>query len=149
MRSAQKQNLEQAAAKANDEFASAVQAGWSKRRAAAIAAQSDWEEVVERPDLSISMTMADCVLRTPNGAAVAYHLGQNPEEATRIARLPPAAQLVEMGKLSAQVAASPPAAPVSRAPQQRVRQSQPARREESMAEYASRRTKELAEARRR
>jgi hypothetical protein len=148
MRSAQKQNLEQAAAKANDEFASAVQAGWNKRRAAAIAAQSDWEEVVERDDLPISTIMADCVLRTPNGADVAYYLGQNDQEAHRIAKLPPAAQLVEMGKLSARVAASPPVAPAPRAPQQRARQSQPARREENMSEYAARRTRELREQRR-
>jgi hypothetical protein len=39
-----------------------------------------------------------------NGPAIIYHLAQNPEELKRIARLPPAHQLIALGKLDVVVA---------------------------------------------
>lgn len=44
----------------------------------------DYAEVVDREDLQISVPMAHTILNIYNGPALAYHLGKNPEEASRI-----------------------------------------------------------------
>src|SRR5260221_12946246 len=59
--------------------------------------------------------MAQSIARLDNGPAIAYHLGKNPKEAARIAALPNPMQLIEMGKLSATLAA-PKSPEVSRTP---------------------------------
>jgi hypothetical protein len=141
-RTVHKRNVERAKAEAEAQFASAVHASWSKRRAEAIRERSDWSEVAERADLPITELMRDSILRMPNGASVAYSLGRDPKEASRIARLSPQAQLVEMGALSARLAASPPPASPSGVVPRSTRQARPAP-SESMDQYAARRLKEL------
>jgi hypothetical protein len=150
-RELERQGAERAKAEAEARLASSVRSSWNARRAAAIEVHSDWQDVVERDDLAISPVMGEAILRAANGPAVAYHLGKNPDEAARIARLPPAAQLVAMGKLEARVAApsrteGPPQAPrPSPAPRRPAARAEP----ETMAAYAARRNREMAESRRR
>ena len=87
---------------------------WNEKKAKALEELYDYTEVAERHDLSITQDMAQAIVHSPNGPHIAYHLGKNPEEATRIAKLPPAQQLFEIGSISARLAA--PKANVSKAP---------------------------------
>jgi hypothetical protein len=57
----------------------------------------------------------DSVLETDAPAKVLHHLGSNPEEAMRIAALPPKKQVLELDRLAAKVA-KPPAREVSKTP---------------------------------
>jgi hypothetical protein len=75
---------------------------------------ADFNEVVGRDPRyggpPITDVMANAMLVIDSGHEVAYHLGQNPAEAARIANLPPSSQAREIGRLAKQLAA-PPAAP--------------------------------------
>jgi len=69
---------------------------------------ADFDDVVmQNPDLAITSDMAMAMVEMGEaGGDVAYHLGKNPQEAARIAQLPPARQLMELGRLEAQLALS-------------------------------------------
>lgn len=74
---------------------------------------ADFDQVVYNPDLKITETMREVVLQSEDGASLAYHLGQHPEEAARIANLQPTAQILAIGRLQAKLEAkAAPAAPV-------------------------------------
>jgi hypothetical protein len=75
---------------------------------------SDFDEVVFNDNLSISVPMRDAFMNLPDGARLAYHLGQNPEEAFRISRLSPNHQMLELGRISHVLAS--PSAPRTPAP---------------------------------
>ncbi len=64
----------------------------------------------------VTPAMGQALLRAENGALVAYHLKQKPQEALRIAALDPWSQAVEIGKLSTQVANPKPIKRISQAP---------------------------------
>lgn len=64
------------------------------------AAYSDFESVVTNQSLDISENMLSASLEADNATDVLYFLGKNSDEATRISRLSPIAQAVEVGKLS-------------------------------------------------
>lgn len=67
------------------------------------------ELVANNPDLTITPNMANVIFESDLGPQVAYHLGQNPAEARRIAALPDYRQAAELGKLEAKL--SQPAVP--------------------------------------
>ena len=75
----------------------------------------DFTEVVG--DLQPNSPFVAAIMEADNGEDIAYHLGKNPKEAERIAKLPPLSQIREIGKLEAKLAATPekPKAP-SKAP---------------------------------
>ncbi len=75
----------------------------------------DFEQVAYAKDLPMTDVMALTIQRMENGPAVAYHLGQNTAVAAKLAQMAPAAQLFELGRLSATVATQKAAA-VSKAP---------------------------------
>lgn len=114
---------------------------------------SDYSEVAESPDVSVSIPMAHAIAHSDHGPALAYHLGQNPDEAKRISQLSPPLQLMELGKLEVKLTASP-AKPVSAAPPPpkplKAGSETPTitPEEESMEQYAARRNKEEAAKRR-
>jgi hypothetical protein len=58
--------------------------------------------------------MAETIKRLDNGPDVAYHLGRNPDEADRLARMDQYTAAAEIGRLSARLA-NPPV-PVTKAP---------------------------------
>lgn len=146
-----KEQLQQAQAKAEQD---ALVSTWAERRQKAMEQLPDYEAVAERDDVQITPPMAEAIMRSDNGAEVAYHLGKNPDEAARIAKLPSIGmQLFEMGKLAATLAK--PAAPaVSRAPAPIVpltgarEIATTSGREESMSEVAQRVAQREAAARR-
>ena len=76
---------------------------------------SDFEELVFNPRLPVSDTMRDAIFMLEDGTDVLYHLGSNPAEAKRITQLPPVQQALEIGRLHAKLAASPPVKKVSNA----------------------------------
>lgn len=75
---------------------------------------ADFDALVYNESLQISETMREVILQSDDGASLAYHLGKNPEEAARIARLAPMAQIMAIGRLQATLeanAAAPAPAP--------------------------------------
>lgn len=65
----------------------------------------DLDEVFGDASLPWSVHMADAVADLDNSAEVLYHLGSDPDEMERIAALPPAAQIREVGKFADKLAA--------------------------------------------
>lgn len=94
------------------------EATWEQRQAKASEKYEDFAEVALADDLSISPVMAEAMKDSDMGPDVAYYLGKNPAEAERIAKLSPAAQVREIGKIEArlEVKASEPAKRPSKAP---------------------------------
>lgn len=87
------------------EQSDAVLTQWQDKRTKALEEFPDYEAVVEADDLQISIPMRDAIMAADNGPALAYHLGKNPAEASRIAALNPMMQLIEMGRMMAAVEA--------------------------------------------
>lgn len=67
---------------------------------------ADFDAIKNQPDLPVSPLMADVLLEHELGAEITYALGKSPEDCRRIAALPPAKQLLEMGKFVARVEAA-------------------------------------------
>jgi len=88
---------------------------WAERRAKALEAHPDFMEVAENPSLMIPETMLPALLELDNGPEVLYHLGNNPEEAARIAKLAPRQQDIALGRISERLA-QPTRPQVTRAP---------------------------------
>jgi hypothetical protein len=68
----------------------------------------DFQDVVFADNLQITQAMYDTIVAAENGPDVVYHLGKNPDEAARIAKLPPLAQARELGRIEASLAAKEP-----------------------------------------
>jgi hypothetical protein len=64
----------------------------------------------------VSPVMAGFVAESDKGAEVAFHLAQNPNEATRISRLSPAHQGIELARLEGKLSVAPQIRKVSTAP---------------------------------
>jgi hypothetical protein len=78
------------------------------REAAFQADHPDFEDTVYADDVKITPAMTQAILEAEDGPAIAYHLGQNPEVAERIAGLSPAQQVTELGRISVKLATPPP-----------------------------------------
>jgi len=119
---------------------------WSERRSKALDEMPDYAEVAENPALHVTDTMAIAITSSEHGPKIAYHLGQHPEVAERIAKLPNALQLMELGKLEVQITAPKPPK-VSKAPEPikvQTGSGEPPSKsldELSMDEYAAQRSK--------
>ena len=88
---------------------------WEERAERAEEKYPDFQEVVG--DIAPNHPLGRAVMHVENGEDVAYHLGKNLKEAQRIAGLEPFLQVLEIGKLSAKLAAQPAKPPkVSQAP---------------------------------
>jgi hypothetical protein len=88
------------------------------REEEARAKYDDFEQVAYNPRLTVTDAMAQAIQAADNGPDIAYHLGSNPKEAERIARLSPLLQAREIGKIEAKLDAAPPAIKqTTRAPQ--------------------------------
>lgn len=76
----------------------------------------DFDQVAYNPNLPITDVMAETIRASEIGPELAYHLGSNPKEAERIARLSPFLQAKEIGKIEAKLAENPPVKKTSSAP---------------------------------
>lgn len=153
---ATKKAVDEAAAATADEARKAadqakvevMRSTWNATRAKAIERMPDYEAVAESPDVQISMAMASVITTRPDGADIAYHLGQNPELSARIAALTPPEAVFELGLISAQLKV-PKAPELTKAPDPvrtvgaRAAATRKDATEESMEEYAARRQKEV------
>lgn len=77
---------------------------------------ADYDIVAKNPSLPITGEMAEVILESEAGPQLAYHLGKNPAEAARIARLNPRLQAAELGKLEARLSSPKPLAKQPPAP---------------------------------
>ena len=76
------------------------------RRAEAVRAKhEDFDEVLSNPALAASRAMVAVIREADDGPELAYWLGKHLDEAERIAGLSPAHAALELGKISAQLAA--------------------------------------------
>lgn len=92
----------QSAARAH---AQQVEKTWNERQDAFAADKPDYYDKVGAEDLPITRAMTDAIVTSEEGAAVAYHLASNPDEAHRIAALSPLAQIREIGRIEGRIAA--------------------------------------------
>lgn len=120
-----------------------MKASYEVKKADAIVKYSDYESVAEADNLPIDYPTAQAMIAAPNGPDIAYFLGKNIDEATRISKLSAAMQMFEVGVISAKLASEPPVrvsnAPAPITPLQGPREpATDANREESMEEVAIR-----------
>lgn len=94
----------------------AVSEAYFDREEQALGKYDDFKQVAYNPSLPITAEMAETIRASDVGPDVLYHLGSNPSEAARIARLSPLSQAKEIGKIEATLAASPPVKRTSSAP---------------------------------
>lgn len=102
----------------------AAQKTWNDRLNAAKSRLTDFDDVVQGAiadhDIRVSPTMERVILESEHGPEIVYHLAKHPDEAARIAALPPEKAALALGRIEAKVApeAEPakPAKTVSNAP---------------------------------
>jgi len=121
---------------------------WRDRVLAFSAEHDDFEEVVSDPTIAITQDMATVIQASEQGPALAYHLGNNPDVAARIATMPPSMQAFELGKIEISLAKSetpkaaapkkPTQAPAPMSPVSGQQPSVPPANE-SMEDYVARR----------
>lgn len=83
---------------------SKLQQSWEKRVDEAIGIYDDFEEVALSPDVPITDTMSQAILRSEKGADVAYYLGKNREVAAQIAGMDPLSAAIAIGRIEATLA---------------------------------------------
>lgn len=76
-----------------------VRQNWDTQLDKGHEAHADFQEVINNPNLNMTDPMAHAVMGSDYGSEIAYHLGKNPQEADRIARLDMASQVREIDKL--------------------------------------------------
>lgn len=124
---------------------------FEKRKVAFLKDHPDYEDVAEaNPEdggPSITLPMRDMIIADDDGPAIAYFLGQNPDESERIAALTPIQQVAALGRIAARLNAKPstptkpsPINPLKTGSGNATRKSPD---EESMDEYGARRTPEI------
>lgn len=74
--------------------------GYNERAKEARKSLPDFDDVVDQ-DLPVSQVMIETITESEIGPHIAYHLGKNPDEAERIANLPPLAAARAIGKIEA------------------------------------------------
>lgn len=147
----EKQRSEQADIRVRETLA----ATWQQKRGELMGDPqfADFVEVAENPDLEIPVSVLAAAMHTENGPKVLYHLGKHPEEASRIAKLNPMQQAIEIGRVWERLA-QPERPQTTKAPKPiepvgvRATAAPKTRDEMTMDEYAAARTPELMAARR-
>ena len=93
---------------------------WDERQAATRATLPDYDQVVGGADVQVVKHVAEALLDSDQGPALAYHLAKHPEIVQRLNGLSPTAAAREIGRLeaglSAQTAAAPAPAKLSNTP---------------------------------
>ena len=91
--------------KAKAEQVQSRQRKFSEQEEAFRAEHPDYDEVAKSPDVPISRDMVLAIMDTENPPAIAYYLGNNPEEAAHIAQMSPIAAARAIGRIEAKLAA--------------------------------------------
>jgi hypothetical protein len=85
----------------------------------------DYDAVARNPALPITQQVAEVILETDDPPAIAYYLGQNPEEAAAIAQMTPHQIGRAIGRIEAKLSA-PPASDAPRQPEPKTVTKAPA-----------------------
>ena len=80
-----------------------VMNSWKERESAGREKYADYDKVAHADDLPITNAMGAAIMESDLGHELAYYLGSNPKEAARIAKLPVASQIRELGKIEAKL----------------------------------------------
>lgn len=96
------------AARSQREAAQKTAENWKTRSADARTAHPDYDQVLaEAESTPISRAMHETIAESDLGPELVYFLAKNPDDAARIAKLPPLAAAREIGKLEATLSAKP------------------------------------------
>lgn len=144
----QRQSEERAAQETERKAAESRRAAYEKAVATIEDRYADYHEVTA--EMPVTRAMAEFILEHDKGPDIAYYLGKNPDEAMRIATLPPVKQGFELAKLEAKLvtpgsqvktatSAPEPINPVR--PRERSAAADPSKM--SMAEYANWRKQQM------
>lgn len=80
---------------------------YMEREESAIEKYDDFEQVAHNPNLPITQYMAQTIRDSELGPDVAYYLGSNIQEASRISKLSPFNQAKELGKIELKLQSNP------------------------------------------
>lgn len=83
-----------------EQQAQQVQVDHARRTAEFARAVPDFDDVVDRDDIMIPAHASEAIKRLPNGPAIVYAIGRNPEIAQNFARMGPLEQVAYAGQLS-------------------------------------------------
>lgn len=93
-----------------------AKSAWDAKQEAAREKYADYDDAVNQ-DLAITPVMQHVILRSEQGADLAYYLGSHPEECQRLASLDDVQAARELGRLEARLApASSPSVPTTKTP---------------------------------
>lgn len=101
------------------------QQAFAEKESAFRAEHPDYDTVVRNPTLPITQQVAEVILDTDDPPAIAYYLGQNPEEAAAIAQMTPHQIGRAIGRIEAKLSA-PPASDAPRQPEPKAVTKAPA-----------------------
>jgi hypothetical protein len=87
-----------------------IQDGFAAQCAEAKKEFADFNAVAFSEDTPMTDAMRDAIVTSEFGARIAYYLGQNQEEAERIAKLNPVVAIREIGKIESRISGTKPAA---------------------------------------
>ena len=101
--------------RANEERNKVISA-WAQKVEAAKTKMPDFEEMVASADVAVNDAIRDAIVESDVGPEVLYHLAQDTEYAKKLAAMPVAKALKEIGKLEArfEVKDEPEAKPVAK-----------------------------------
>ena len=77
--------------------------GWQKRLDAARSTLEDLDDVIESADVPLTQAMAESIMESDQGPAVAYYLARNPAEAEKLAGMTPSAVARAIGRIEAKL----------------------------------------------
>jgi hypothetical protein len=93
-----------------------IESTYAEREEDARTKYDDFEQVAYNPNLRITAEMAETIKDSEIGPDIAYWLGTNPKEASRISQLSPLRQAREIGKIEAKLGSEPVVKKASSAP---------------------------------
>lgn len=99
------------------EEAASRQRKFAESEAAFRAEHPDYDAVARNPELPITQVMVQVIADTDNPPAIAYYLGQNPNEAAAIAQMSELQMGRAIGRIEAKLSAPPQASEVTRQPE--------------------------------
>lgn len=76
---------------------------WQERIDAFRATASDFEEVLESAEVSLTESMANAIMESEMGPQLAYYLARNPEEAEKLTSLSPSALNRAIGRIESKI----------------------------------------------
>lgn len=77
---------------------------WAAREESYREEHPDYDEIARNPSLAVTQSMADVMMDLDNGPAVAYHLGQNPDLAEKLAGMTDRKQSLELARIAERLA---------------------------------------------